>query len=141
MAATKKTTTGKPKVKRHKVTEPDGSRHRVFAMPFAKIYPAWLTKVERKQRSREELHQVFRWLTGYTDADLQKWITGDENLGAFLDQAPAFNPAAELITGTICGIRVETIEEPYMRKLRQLDKLIDELAKGKAMEKILRSAP
>ena|SRR3569623_934344 len=114
-------------------------RHRIFRMPFAKIYPAWLNKVERKQRSRAELDQVISWLTGYTATQLHSWSQGEDDLGSFFDRAPRFNPAAELIRGTICGVRVEEIAEPSMRKLRQLDKLVDELAHGKAMEKILRS--
>jgi hypothetical protein len=113
-------------------------RHRVFSMPFSKVYAALLNKVERKQRTRKELDQVIRWLTGYTAAGLGKYIDGDADLGSFIDRAPAFNPAAKLITGTVCGVRVEEIAEPSMRKLRQLDKLVDELAKGRPMEKILR---
>jgi len=108
-------------------------------MPFAKIYPAWLNKVERKQRTRAELDEVIAWLTGYGAADLRRWATSADELGAFFDQAPAFNPAAGLITGTVCGVRVEDIAEPSMRRLRQLDKLVDELAKGRPMGKILRS--
>jgi hypothetical protein len=118
---------------------PDAARHRIFRMPFAKLYPAWLHKVERKQRSRAELDQVIQWLTGYTAAELRKWAASEDDVGAFFDRSPAFNPAAELIKGTVCGVRVEEVAEPSMRRLRQLDKLVDELAKGKAMEKILRS--
>ena len=119
--------------------QPDTSRHRIFAMPFAKLYPAWLNKVERKSRSRKELDQVIGWLTGYTAAGLKKLTEGEDDVGSFLDRAPAFNPAAELITGTVCGVRVEEVVEPSMRKLRQLDKLIDELARGRPLEKILRA--
>jgi hypothetical protein len=107
-------------------------------MPFAKIYPAWLNKVERKQRTRAELDEVIGWLTGYTAAELQVWTQGEDDLGSFIDGAPAFNPAAELITGTVCGVRVEEVAEPSMRRLRQLDKLVDELAKGRPMARILR---
>ena len=114
------------------------TRHRVFSMAFAKIFPAWLAKVERKGRTRQELDQVICWLTGYTPAALRKWTQGEADLGAFIDQAPAFHPAADQIKGLICGVRVEEITEPSMRRLRQLDKLIDELAQGKAMAKILR---
>jgi hypothetical protein len=116
-----------------------GERHKVFRMPFAKIYPLWLAKVERKQRTRAELEKVIVWLTGYSAAELRKWAGSEDELGAFFDRAPGFNPAAEMITGTICGVRVESISEPSMRRLRQLDKLVDELAKGKPMDKILRS--
>jgi len=107
-------------------------------MPFSKIYPAWLNKVERKGRTQADLDKVIRWLTGYTTASLQKMIKGQDDVGTFFDHCPAFNPAAKLITGTVCGVRVEEVAEPSMRRLRQLDKLIDELAQGKAMEKILR---
>jgi hypothetical protein len=118
---------------------PSRTRHRVFEMLFARVYAAWLNKVERKQRTREELDKVIRWLTGYTAAGLRKHIEGDGDLGLFFDKCPAFNPKAKLITGKVCGVRVEEIAEPSMRKMRQLDKLIDELAQGKAMEKILRN--
>jgi hypothetical protein len=107
-------------------------------MSFAKVYLAWRNKVERKQRTRAELDQVIGWLTGYGAADLQKWSRSDDDLGSFFDRAPAFNPAADLIKGTVCGVRVEDIAEPSMRKMRQLDKLIDELAHGRPMDKILR---
>jgi hypothetical protein len=114
-------------------------RHRVFRMAFAKIYPMWLQKVERKERTRAELDQVITWLTGYTLAELRKWTQREDDLGSFIDGAPAFNPAAALITGKVCGVRVEAIPEPSMRRLRQLDKLVDELAQGRPMAKILRS--
>ncbi len=114
------------------------TRHRIFGMAFAKIYPAWLNKVERKGRTRQELDQVICWLTGYTAAALRKHTQGDADLGAFFDQAPSYNPASIRITGKVCGVRVEEITEPSMRRLRELDKLIDELAQGRAMEKILR---
>lgn len=138
MAAARKTSKPKRRGKATPSAAPDATRHRIFRMPFAKIYPAWLNKVERKQRTRAELDQVIAWLTGYTAAELRKWPQGGDDLGAFFDRAPAFNPAAELIKGTVCGVRVEEVADPSMRKLRQLDKLIDELAQGKAMEKILR---
>lgn len=113
-------------------------RHRIFAMQFTKIYSALLNKVQRKGRAQQDLDKIICWLTGHTPASLQKWIKGDADLGAFFDQAPAYNPAAKLITGTVCGVRVEEVAEPSMRKVRQLDKLVDELAQGKALEKILR---
>jgi hypothetical protein len=134
MAAAKKAKA----TKAAKAKVPDTGRHRIFGMEFAKIYPAWLNKVERKGRSRKELDQVIGWLTGYTPAGVQKCIKSGADLASFLDHSPAFNPAAELIKGTVCGVRVEEVTEPYMRRLRQLDKLVDELAQGKAMEKILR---
>ena len=114
--------------------------HRVFLFPFARIYLALLHKVERKNRTRKELDQVICWLTGYTPAGLQKQIKGTDDLQTFFAKAPAFNPAAQLIQGTVCGVRVEEVADPLMRKIRYLDKLVDELAQGKAMEKILRKA-
>ena len=138
MAAAKRAKTGKTKAKSMPKAAPDSSRHRIFGMPFAKIYPAWLNKVVRKNRTQKELDQVICWLTGYTAAGLCKQVSGDTSLGTFFDDAPAYNPAARLITGTVCGVRVEEVAEPSMRKVRQLDKLVDELAKGRAMEKILR---
>jgi len=139
MAAAKKTAKRAPRAKAAPATPP-AARHRIFDMAFAKIYPAWLAKVEKKQRTRTELDAVICWLTGYGAAELHRWTQGDEDLGAFIDRAPAFHPAAELIKGTICGVRVEDIAEPTMRRLRQLDKLVDELAQGRPMEKVLRQA-
>ena len=110
----------------------------VAAMKLARIYPMYVQKAERKNRTKEEVDQIIRWLTGYTQAGLQKQIDQGSDLGTFFAQAPAFNPQAALIKGVVCGVRVEGIEDPFMKKVRYLDKLIDELAKGKAMEKILR---
>jgi hypothetical protein len=138
MTPARKTPAKKPRAKPVPAKGSDAGRHRIFGMPFAKIYPAWLSKVERKQRSRAELDQVICWLTGYSAPEIREWTKGADDLGSFLDRAPAFNPAAELIKGTICGVRVEEITEPSMRRLRQLDKLVDELAQGKPLEKILR---
>jgi hypothetical protein len=112
--------------------------HRVFAIKFAKVYPLYVQKAERKGRTREEVDQVIRWLTGYTAAGLRKQIAGDCDLETFFAQAPAINPGVALITGTVCGVRVEEVEDPLMRKIRYLDKLVDELAKGRPMAKILR---
>jgi hypothetical protein len=111
---------------------------RLVRYPFAKIYALLLQKVERKNRTKKELDQVIRWLTGYTQAGLMKQVKGDGDMEAFFASAPAFNPAAKLIKGAVCGIRVEDIENPLMRRIRCLDKLVDELAQGKNMEKILR---
>ena len=111
---------------------------RVFALTFAGVYPHYVKKAETKGRTKEELDEVIRWLTGYTPKGLEKVIKDKVDLRTFFDKAPKFNPNASLITGTVCGIRVENIEDPLMQKIRYMDKLIDELAKGKAMDKILR---
>jgi len=111
---------------------------RVFAIEFAKLYPLYLQKAERKGRTKDELNQVLRWLTGFTQKGLEKQIEKHNDLETFFAQAPALHPNISLIKGLICGIRVEDIEDPLMQKIRYMDKLVDELAKGKAMEKILR---
>jgi hypothetical protein len=111
---------------------------RVFAYKFAKIHALYVQKVERKSRTKKEVDEVICWLTGYTPAGLQKQIKGDNDLETFFAEAPAMNPKVKLITGTVCGVRVEDVLDPLMRKIRYLDKLIDELAKGRPMEKILR---
>jgi hypothetical protein len=113
-------------------------RHPVFAMKFAKVYPLYVLKAESKGRTKQEVDQIICWLTGYDQAGLQRQIEREVDMETFYAQAPAFHPNSSLITGVVCGIRVEEIEDPLMQKLRYLDKLIDELAKGKAMEKILR---
>jgi len=112
---------------------------RVFAMSFASVYPHYVKKAETKGRTKEELDQIIRWLTGYTKAGLAKQIDKRTSFREFFEKAPKFNPNASLIKGVVCGIRVEEIEDRLMQKIRYLDKLIDELAKGKKMEKILRS--
>ena len=111
---------------------------RVARMPFSEVYPHYVTKVERKGRTRAELHEVITWLTGYSEADIDELLKNDTPFDAFFAECTLHKNAA-LITGVICGVRVEEIEEPLMRQLRYLDKLVDELAKGKAMEKILRT--
>jgi hypothetical protein len=113
-------------------------KHRIFATPFARIYPLYVQKAERKNRTKAEVDQIICWLTGYTLAGLQQQLEQATDLEAFLTEAPAMHPNSSLIKGVVCGVRVEEIEDPLMRKARYLDKLIDELAKGKAMEKILR---
>ena len=105
-----------------------------FDMPFSKVYGCLVQKAGRKGRTREEVDEVITWLTGYPAVE----TVGDVTYGAFIDGAPAWNPRAERITGRVCGIRVETIADPRMKKLRQLDKLVDELARGKPMEEVLR---
>ena len=107
-------------------------------MPFAKVYPLYVQKAERKKRTKKEVDQIICWLTGYTQVGLQKQIKLESDFETFFAEAPALNPKRTLIKGVVCGVRVEDVEDPLMRKIRYLDKLIDELAKGKAMEKILR---
>ena len=112
--------------------------HRIVAIPFAMVYPLYVQKAERKHRSKEEVDRIICWLTGYSQAGLQQQIEQENDLETFFAQAPVIHPRSSLITGVVCGVRVEDIEDPLMQKIRYLDKLIDELAKGKAMEKILR---
>ncbi|MBL0917213.1 MAG: DUF2200 domain-containing protein [Hydrogenophaga sp.] len=112
--------------------------HRIFAMKFSKVYPLYVQKAERKQRTRAEVDQVIRWLTGYSQAGLERQIERESDFETFFAEAPALNPNAALITGVVCGVRVEAVDDPLVQKIRYLDKLVDELAKGKAMEKILR---
>src|SRR5690349_11182244 len=114
------------------------NNQRVFGMKFANVYPLYVQKAERKNRRKEEVDQVICWLTGYNQAGLQQQIEKGNDFETFFAQAPALNPNRSLIKGVVCGVRVEEIEDPLMQKIRYLDKLIDELAKGKAMEKILR---
>jgi hypothetical protein len=112
--------------------------HRIFKMKFSSLYPLYVQKAERKSRSKEEVDQIIFWLTGYDMEGLQQQIDLGNDFESFFAQAPAMHPNSSLIKGVVCGIRVEEIEDPLMQKIRYLDKLIDELAKGKAMEKILR---
>ncbi|MGI5824444.1 MAG: DUF2200 domain-containing protein [Bacillota bacterium] len=111
---------------------------KVFAMEFAKIYPLYVQKAEKKNRTKQDVDEIICWLTGYDTVGLQQKIAEKADLETFFVQAPQINPACSLIKGVICGVRVEKIEDPLMRQIRYLDKLIDELAKGKAMDKILR---
>ena len=113
--------------------------HRVFKISFASVYPHYVAKAEKKGRTKAEVDAIIRWLTGYSQAELEAEIAKKTDFETFYGEAPAMNPARSLITGLICGIRVEEIEDPLMRELRYLDKLIDELARGKKMEKILRA--
>ena len=114
------------------------SNKRVFGYRFADVYPLYVEKAERKNRTKDEVDQTICWLTGYSQAGLQQQIKQGNDLETFFAQAPALNPNRSQIKGVICGVRVEEIEDPLMQNIRYLDKLIDELAKGKAMEKILR---
>lgn len=118
--------------------KPGANNERVYRMAFASVYPHYVTKVEKKGRTKEELHSVIRWLTGYDEKALQKVIANKTDFETFFAQAPRLNPNVSKITGVICGYRVEDIEDPLMQKVRYLDKLVDELAKGRAIEKILR---
>jgi hypothetical protein len=112
--------------------------HRVFAMRFADVYPLYVKKAERKGRTRAEVDQIIRWLTGYDEAGLQRQLECGADFRTLFAEAPDLHPNAPLIKGVVCGVRVEDVEDPLMQKIRWLDKLIDELAKGRAMEKILR---
>jgi hypothetical protein len=113
-------------------------KQRVFAMKFAKVYPLYVQKAEGKNRTKKEVDQVICWLTGYDQKGLQQQIKQETDFETFFAHAPAIHPNSSLIKGVVCGIRVEEIEDPLMQKIRYMDKLIDELAKGKKMEKILR---
>lgn len=113
-------------------------RMNLHAMKFSKVYPLYVQKAERKGRSKEEVDQVICWLTGYSSSELHRQIEQENDFDTFFDQAPTIHPNASLIKGVVCGVRVEDIEDPFMRKLRYMDKLVDELAKGRALDKILR---
>jgi len=113
-------------------------RPRIFTMPFSSVYPLYIQKAEKKGKTKKEVDEIIFWLTGYDEHSLQQQIIKETDLETFFKQAPHFNPNASLITGVICGYRVEEIEDELMQQIRYLDKLIDELAKGKAMQKILR---
>jgi hypothetical protein len=114
------------------------TKHRIFSISVASVYPHYIAKAEKKGRTKAEVDEIIRWLTGYSQKALESELAKGTNFQDFFARAPRLNPARELITGVICGIRVETIEDPLMRELRYLDKLVDELARGKAIEKILR---
>jgi hypothetical protein len=113
-------------------------KHRIYTMAFAGVYPHYVTKVERKGRTKKELNEVICWLTGYDRAGLQRQIDAENDFETFFAQAPALHPNTSLIKGLVCGVRVEEVDDPLMQKIRWMDKLVDELAKGKKMEAILR---
>lgn len=115
------------------------TKHNIFTTAFSKVYPLYVNKAVRKNRTQDEVDKIICWLTGYDLAGLQQQIAQENSFEEFFAQAPAFNPNAVLIKGVVCGVRVEEVEDPLMQKIRYLDKLIDELAKGKALDKILRS--
>jgi hypothetical protein len=114
------------------------TKHRIYTLSFARVYPEYIAKAERKGRTKKEVDEIICWLTGYSQKQLEAQLKKQTDIETFLAEAPKMNPSRTLITGMICGIRVEEIKEPIMREIRYLDKLIDELAKGKVMEKILR---
>ena len=115
------------------------SDHRVFSMKFSGVYPLYVKKAERKGRTKEEVDRIISWLTGYSEAGLKNQLERECDFRTFFNEAPALHPNSSMIRGVVCGVRVEEVEDPLMRKIRYLDKLVDELAKGKAMEKILRA--
>jgi hypothetical protein len=116
------------------------TNHRIFKMSVARVYPLYIAKVERKGRNKSEVDAVIRWLTGYSQRELEGQLKKEKDFETFFKEAPKLNPSRTLIKGAVCGVRVEDIQDPTMREIRYLDKLVDELAKGKAMEKILRAA-
>jgi len=113
-------------------------KHRIYTISFASVYPFYTAKAEEKERTKAEVDEIIRWLTGYSQKELEAQLEKQTDLETFYAEAPGLNPSRALITGVICGVRVEDIKEPTMQEIRYLDKLIDELAKGKSMEKILR---
>ena len=114
-------------------------KHRIFTTPFAGVYPLYVTKAGKKGRTRDEVDRVICWLTGYSGESLSRQIERGVDFETFFSEAPALHPNARMISGVICGVRIEDIEDPLMRNIRYLDKLVDELAKGRPMEKILRA--
>ena len=130
-------TVAKKAAKKPAKAEPK-KKHRIYGVSFASVYPLYVRKAEAKGRTQAEVDQIIRWLTGYTPAAFKAQLKRNATFEAFFTEAPKLNPNRSLITGVVCGIRVEDIEDPLIRELRYLDKLIDELAKGKSMEKILR---
>lgn len=132
--AAKMSTAKKPTTKK-----PAATKHRIYTVPFASVYPLYIKKAEAKGRTKAEVDAIICWLTGHTAATLKKAIDAKLDFETFYTKAPRFQPKAKLITGVVCGVRVEDIDDKVMRRLRYLDKLIDELAKGRPMEKILRT--
>lgn len=114
------------------------TKHKIYTMAFSKVYPLYIAKAERKNRTKSEVDEIIHWLTGYSEEEMQTLLANETDFETFFAEAPHMNPSRELIKGVVCGIRVEDIEDPLMQEIRYLDKLIDELAKGKKMEKILR---
>lgn len=115
------------------------AKHRIYTTSFASVYPLYVAKAEKKGRTKQEVDAIILWLTGYSQKELEALLEAQKDFETFFNEAPRMNPSRTLIKGVVCGVRVEDIEEPIMREIRYLDKLVDELAKGKAMEKILRA--
>lgn len=116
------------------------TKHKIYTMSFASVYPHYVKKAEKKGRTKAEVDEIIRWLTGYSQEELEELLEKQTDFETFFAEAPQLNPSRAMIKGVVCGVRVEDIEEPAMQEIRYLDKLIDELAKGKAMEKILRKS-
>jgi hypothetical protein len=114
------------------------TKHRIFTTSFANVYPYYVAKAEKKGRTKSEVDAIICWLTGYTQRQFEEQLKNQKDFETFFQEAPAMNPLRKLIKGVVCGVRVEDVQEPTMREIRYLDKLVDELAKGKTMEKILR---
>lgn len=129
------------KQRRRGKVPPDMAEHRIYRVSFASVYPHYVTKAEKKGRTKSEVDEIIRWLTGYSQKMLDEQIAVKADFTVFFGSAPTMNAARGQIKGVVCGVRVEDVAEPLMREIRYLDKLIDELAKGKAMDKILRSPP
>ena len=121
-------------------SKPQQTKHPIYSTSFASVYPHYVTKAEKKGRTQAEVDELVRWLTGYTQQEFQSQLSKETDFETFFSEAPKLNPNRYLITGVVCGVRVEDVEESTMREIRYLDKLVDELARGKAMDKILRSA-
>lgn len=114
------------------------TKHKIYSMSFASVYPHYVAKAEKKGRTKEEVDEIIRWHTGLSQSQLEEHLEEKTDFETFFEEAPALHPSRKLIKGVVCGVRVEDIEEPIMQEIRYLDKMVDELAKGKAMEKILR---
>jgi len=118
----------------------DDSEHRIFSMSVSSVYPLYIAKAQKKNRTKDEVDEIIRWLTGYSQKEIEAELAGGTDYKTFFAHAPKMNPSRNLITGVICGVRIEEITQPTMREIRYLDKLVDELARGRPMEKILRTA-
>ncbi|MBS3903613.1 MAG: DUF2200 domain-containing protein [Anaplasmataceae bacterium] len=119
----------------------DSKKHQIYSMSFTSVYPLYITKAEKKGRTKKEVDEIIYWLTGYSQKKFEAQLKNEIDMETFFKKAPKLNPSRKLITGMICGVRIEEIKDPIMREIRYLDKLIDELARGRAMEKILRKQP